>query len=92
MNLEFPEKFIPYSEMAAVRESPKPARMSLGALGDSRAHRQRRRPFAESGRNPCLGPLFQRASDRRLCALEPDCECAGAFVCLNRDGWNAGRG
>ena len=87
MDIEFLEKFIPYSEMAVIRENPEAYADEL-----ERVERQLRSlpaPEALCGKKPeeirIYVHYFGGVSDWRLYALAPDCEYAEAFVCLNGD-------
>lgn len=91
MNMAFLEKFIPYSEMAVIREN-------LEAYADEleRVERQLRSlPAADAlyGKKPeeirIWAHYFGGASDWWVYALEPNHEYAETFVCLNGDAWNA---
>lgn len=94
MDMEFLKKFIPYSEMAVIRENPE-----AYASEFERVERQLRSlpaPEALYGKKPeeirIWAHYFGGASDWWIYALEPDCEYAEAFVCLNGDSWNAENG
>ena len=94
MDMELMEKFIPYGEMAVIRSNPEAFRDEL-----ERVERQLRSlPTLESlyGKKPEEIRIYAHysggASDWWLYALEPDCEYAEAFVCLNGDSWNAEAG
>lgn len=94
MDMEFLKKFVPYGEMAVIKES-------LGAYKDAleRLERQLRSlptPEEIRGRMPeeirIWAHYFGGGSDWWLYALEDDCEYGEAFVCLNGDSWNAETG
>ena len=94
MDMEFLKKFIPYGEMADIRENIEAYRDEL-----ERAERQLRSlPTPEALHDMDLDKIrifahyFGGASDWWVYALEPDHEYAEAFVCLNGDSWNAEAG
>ena len=91
MDRVFLEKFIPYGEMAVIRDNPEAFRDELERV----ECQLRSLPTPEAIYDKDLDEIrifahyFGGASDWWVYALEKDCEYAEAFVCLNRDGWNA---
>lgn len=91
MDIEFLKKFIPYGEMAVIKENP-------GAYRDGLERVERQLlslPTPDDIRGMKLEEIrigahyFGGVSDWWIYAVEPDGEYGEAFVCLNGDSWNA---
>lgn len=89
MDIEYLRKFVPHQEMAVIMDNP------MAYMAELERVERQIRAMPQPGNLPDKNEIrigmhyFGGATDFWVYALEPDCEYAEAFVCLNGDAWNA---